>query len=542
MTLIAVSIAVHRPDDVSTALARAKAAVKFGAALVEWRVDELANESGVLLAAARLVRDSPAPCILTCRPHWEGGDYEGDEPTRIELMVQLMRTDHPPRYIDIELRAFERDPAVRRKLRDELSIQAARGRAPGLIVSSHDFQGRPADLLQRVERMTHDPMCAVIKVAWHARSLRDNFEAFELLATRRKPMIALCMGQFGLMSRVLAGKFGALVTFASDAVTEVTAPGQPTIDELIKLYRFGRVVPSTKVYGVIGWPVEHSLSPAVHNAGFEAVGHDGVYLPMPIPGGTSEYEHFKATVGSLVDATGLDFRGASVTIPHKENLLRFVRERGGRSDELTEQIGAANALVVGSAGGLECLNTDCPAAIQALCEGMRISEKQLAGKQVLVFGAGGAARAVVVGLLRARAHPVVFNRNEDRARALADELNGSIKVVDARTLSGTKFDIIINCTPVGMAGTPHENESPLPPDVQLDEHVTVMDTVYAPAQTRLIQDAAIRGARVIPGTEMFIRQAAMQFERWTGKPAPIDAFERELGRPTVQTGADPRLS
>ena len=120
----------------------------------------------------------------------------------------------------------------------------------------------------------------MIKIAWLARSLRDNLEAFELLRTRRKPMIALCMGRFGLMSRVLAPKFGGFLTFASLDGSSGTAPGQISISDMKKLYRWDALSPSTKVYGVVGSPIMHSMSPAIHNAGFEAVGFDGVYLPM----------------------------------------------------------------------------------------------------------------------------------------------------------------------------------------------------------------------------------------------------------------------
>jgi 3-dehydroquinate dehydratase/shikimate dehydrogenase len=222
----------------------------------------------------------------------------------------------------VELAAFERDAQFRGRLRHLLEQKAVSEQAIRLILSTHDFHGRPRDLLQKIEAMSNEPLCAVTKIAWHARSLRDNIEAFELLRARGKPMIALCMGQFGLMSRVLAGKFGGFLTFASDHATEVTAPGQPTIAELKQLFRFDQIKPTTKVYGVIGWPVEHSRSPQHHNAGFERIGFDGVYLPLPIP---SEYEHFKATVGALIDGDALNFRGASVTIPHKENLVRFVR-------------------------------------------------------------------------------------------------------------------------------------------------------------------------------------------------------------------------
>src|SRR5690606_4633001 len=196
--------------------------------------------------------------------------------------------------------------------------------------------------------------------AWRARSLRDNLEAFELLRHRSKPLVALCMGEFGLMSRVLASKFGAMLTFTCEDRLHATAPGQPTVEELTQLYRVRCVKPSTRVYGVIGWPVRQSRGPLVHNALFDRVQHDGVYVPMPIAPG---WEPFKATLDAMLEARWLGFRGASVTLPHKEHLLRFVRERGGVVEEEAARIGAANTLVVSSDGSLTCLNTDAPAAV-----------------------------------------------------------------------------------------------------------------------------------------------------------------------------------
>jgi 3-dehydroquinate dehydratase/shikimate dehydrogenase len=442
--------------------------------------------------------------------------------------------------MDVELAAYQRSANLRQKV--GLAVQherQVRDLSTSLILSSHDFRGRPADLLQRIEAMTNEPACAVVKVAWQARSLRDNLEAFDLLRERRKPMIALCMGQFGLMSRVLAGKFGGLLTFAGDRESTVTAPGQPTIDELVSLYRFKTIGPKTRVYGVIGWPVEHSMSPAIHNAGFAAAEFDGVYLPLPIP---PEYEHFKATVGAMIDHPHLDFRGASVTIPHKEHLLRFVRERGGRLDAPCERIGAANTLVIGSAGGMECLNTDGPAAIEALCGGMDIEPAALAGKRAAVLGAGGAARAVMAGLLDHGASVVVFARDHMKAQAMVDDLSSRLRDEQKRRVQLGKadelacgcFHIFINCTPIGMAGSEMADQSPLDVlgggvDVPLNDEVTVFDTIYAPARTPLIAEAESRGAIVVPGAEMFIRQAAMQFERWTNHQAPRDVFRRHDG-------------
>ena len=520
MSVVAVSIAVGEPQEAAAALRRAAAAVEEGARLLEWRLDRLAGSPDGIDAARALVEGSPAPVIATCRGVAEGGAFDGTETQRAELYEALILGDHPPRYADIELSAWQASTA----LRDRVTEAIQRGRREhdvhtSLILSVHDFEQRPRDLLQRVEAMTADPACAVIKVAWNARSVRDNLEALELLADRTKPTIALCMGRFGLMSRVLAPKGGGLLVYAADAAGAETAPGQPTVGELHDLYRFDRIGPGTGVYGVIGWPAEHSLGPAVHNAGFEAAGFDGVYLPLPVP---PEYEHFKATVNSLVADRRLGFRGASVTVPHKEHLLRYVAELGGTIDPAARRIGAANTLTVRHDGTIECANTDAPAVLSVL-EGF-LSPPE---RRVAVLGAGGAARAVVESLSRAGLAVTVFNRTQARAQALAAEFQ--VEAAGLDTLRGGDFSIIVNCTPVGMTGGPAPHESPLPDAVKVGDGDIVFDTVYTPRRTPLIERAQEQGATVVTGIDMFLRQAALQFEMWTGHPAPLDVFERAAG-------------
>lgn len=535
MTLIAIPIFVPSAAAIPHMLERAREAAAMGATLVEWRVDELAQHDNGTQNVLEIVRESPMPCIVTCRPAWEGGRFQGDDADRWRLFETLLRADDRPRMIDIELRTWLNSPHEQHVIPSLLDeTKSADEGGTSLILSTHNFEQRPADLIQKVEAMTHEPACDVIKVAWVARSLRDNLETFDLLRERQKPTIALCMGEFGQMSRILAPKFGGFLTFATDAPEGETAPGQPTIRELCERYRFHSMTRGTRTYGVIGWPVAHSRSPHIHNTGFADIDHDGVYLPLPIP---PEYEHFKATVGGLIDHPGLNFRGASVTIPHKENLLRFVSERGGRTDTLSQTIGAANTLIVGAAGGIECRNTDCPAAVDALCEAMKIDRSALGTKRIAVLGAGGVARAVVAGMSDTGAKVIVFNRTDKNAEALARDFH------QRATASGRQshvvvgkpgaeqcdcFDVIINCTSVGMTGGPEPDASPLPDGMTLDEHVTVFDTVYAPVRTPLIKEAEARGARAIIGLDMFIRQAALQFEAWTGTPAPPESFRRAL--------------
>jgi shikimate dehydrogenase len=276
------------------------------------------------------------------------------------------------------------------------------------------------------------------------------------------------------------------------------------------------------VFGVVGWPVAHSRGPEVHNAWFRERSQDAVYVPIPVAPG---WESFKASMSELVGFAPLDFRGASVTIPHKEHLVRLVREAGGTVDALAARIGAANTLCVAPGGALRCTNTDAPAAVDALVAGMGIERAALRGRRVAVVGAGGVARAVAAGLADEGATVVVFARDPSRARAMCDDLSrgaaaagcGAIegKVVAGRAgeLGCGCFHAFVNCTPVGMEGGPDPDGNPLE-DVALDGAVTVMDTVYAPRETPLLRESRSRGARCVDGWAMFMGQARRQSELW----------------------------
>ena len=515
MTKLCVPIMV---DSAEQALADAHAAQRAGADLVELRLDRFTEDRE---AAVGLVRQCPLPCIVTIRPGWEGGEYDGDDMHRIAL-IEHLGLQCAPAYFDVELATYDRSANLRQKVMLVVDHDSQpRPTDTGLILSSHDFVGRPPDLIRRIKAMTDFGSCRVVKLAWAARSLRDNLEAFEIIQQRHKPTIALCMGEFGLMSRVLAKKFGALLTFAAIDHQHGTAPGQPTIEELKTLYRWDQLNADTQLFGVIGDPVGHSMSPAIHNAGFNAVDYNGVYLPMRIP---PEYEHFKATVGSLLDYRALNFRGASVTIPHKHNLLRFVEELNGEIEPLAAQIGAANTLTVRDDGLLYAGNTDYAAALDSVCDAMGIERTQLKGKSVAVLGAGGAARAVVAGFTAYGSAVTVYNRTPDKADALADAFNAHATTLE--DINNAAFDILINCTPIGMH--PNEDATPLdftryPPPATGTPPV-VFDTIYNPVETRLLRQAKAAGCVIVSGVEMFVRQAAAQFELWTNQPAPTDRF------------------
>ncbi|MEM7577409.1 MAG: shikimate dehydrogenase, partial [Planctomycetota bacterium] len=299
----------------------------------------------------------------------------------------------------------------------------------------------------------------------------------------------------------------------------------PTLDDIQRLYRWDALTPDTKVYGVIGHPIGHSMSPAIHNAAFDALGqqgepYDGVYLPLPIP---DAYEALKATLLTWLDCDGLNFRGASVTIPHKANLLRFVAEQGGNVEPLAEQIGAANTLTVDDDGTLHASNTDYAAILDATCDTLGIDRAGLAGRKVAVLGAGGVARAIVAGFAAHGVDVTVLNRTLEKAEGLAASFGVRSAPLDEAPQQTA--DVWINGTSVGMH--PNIDACPLAtaPD-SWNSGTIVFDTVYNPLRTTLLALAEERGCRTITGVDMFVRQAAAQFEGWTRRDAPNETMRR----------------
>jgi 3-dehydroquinate dehydratase/shikimate dehydrogenase len=276
------------------------------------------------------------------------------------------------------------------------------------------------------------------------------------------------------------------------------------------------------------------MSPAIHNAAFDKTGFDGIYLPLLVD---PSYEAFKAFMESFLAAEGLDLSGLSVTIPHKENALRYLAEKGAQIDPLAQRIGAVNTIVIEREAGarvsptsvasrLSGTSTDYAAILDSITAKLNITREQLKDYRVAVIGAGGTGRTAVAALAHYGATVVVYNRTRERADALAAEFNGkSGKVVaaDMDKLCDSCCQIYVNTTSIGMK--PNVDQSPFgdhPPKLT-PEHV-VFDAVYNPARTKLIEQAEAAGARTINGVEMFVRQAAGQFEAWTKLPTPVDVM------------------
>jgi 3-dehydroquinate dehydratase/shikimate dehydrogenase len=494
-------------------------AAEAGADMVELRVDRhgarfKAGFINILIGTCAL------PCIVTCRPESEGGRSSLPDSTRLGSLRSAVAAKAA--YVDVELEVFRR----------------ARQDVPEgpLVLSFHDFKGRP-DLLYNLIAEMNDARVGVNKIVWLARTIRDNLEAFEILKTRQKPTIAFCMGEAGLISRVLCKKFGAFLTFASLSPKDATAPGQLSIHDMKRLYRWDAIGPATKVYGVVGSPIMHSMSPAIHNASFEAVGHDGVYLPMLVNPG---YESFKAFMESFLHFDGLDLSGLSITIPHKESALRYLKEKNAQVDPLAERIGAVNTIAItpspstlgegGGEGTLHGLNTDYSAILDTIITALGITREQLADYRIAVIGAGGTGRTAVAALAHCGATVVIYNRTFERAEALAREFNGQTgQVVAARLekLCDSCCQIYINTTSVGMH--PNLGASPLGDRLpKFTPDSLVFDTIYNPIETSLLRQARDAGAKAVGGIEMFLRQAAGQFQAWTAAPAPLGVMRRVL--------------
>jgi len=505
MTKLCAAIFVDQPDE---ALRQTALAAEHGADIVELRLDRCPGAE----AAREVVARSSLPCIATCRPKWEGGHCALPETQRLELLRAA--ADAGAAYVDIELEALRRGAPM------------PRGQA-GVIISAHDFAGRPARLHNILLDM-ENAGGSVHKVAWMARSVRDNIEAFEILRQRRRPTIALCMGEAGVISRVLARKFGAFLTYAATDESGGTAPGQISLSEIKRLYRWDAVRPDTRVFGVVACPVGHSMSPAIHNAAFDAAGFNGIYVPLLVEPG---YESFKAFMEDFLGFADLHLGGLSVTIPHKENALRYLEEKGAEIDPLARTIGAVNTIVIHRDGQnlrLRGLNTDYGAILDCLTSALGIDRAALEGLKVAVLGAGGTGRTAVAALAHYGADVIVYNRSEERARSLAAEFNGRSGRVRCASLAEVVTSgatVFINATSVGMY--PDAQRSPLG-DMCLpcSPGTVVFDVVYNPPVTLLLKQAQAAGAKTISGVEMFVRQAAAQFTAWTQLPAPTAVMRR----------------
>jgi 3-dehydroquinate dehydratase/shikimate dehydrogenase len=450
----------------TTAELRQKRDAVPDADLIELRLDTVSDPSvaGALAGRRR-------PVIVTCRPAWEGGEFEGSEEARKQILADALKLG--AEYVDIEWRARF----------DDLIAQAGGRR---IVLSTHDYLGVPIDLTARVHAM-RSTGAEVIKIAATLSSLSDCVPLLDLGAqsARQSGLVLIGMGPYGLATRVLAGRFGSAWTYAG-ALKEI---GQISAQMLLKDFHFRSITETTQIYGVAGGSVLHSVSPAMHNAAFRAARVDAVYLPLPAAD-ANDFARFGRALG---------ISGASVTIPLKVSLFDCVDE----VYSVARRIGAINTVRVENGrwiGG----NTDASGFLEPLQE-----KVSLTGLRAAVIGAGGAARAVTVALASSGALVRIHARNRQQAEETA--MLTSVEVGPWPPEPGT-WDLLINCTPVGMY--PNVEDTPLPADRLTGRYV--YDLVYNPSVTRLLRDATARGCQTIGGLEMLVAQAREQFQWWIG--------------------------
>lgn len=486
---IAVVVAERDPGAFWRALRR----LPRRARLLELRLDYLASVAAIVRVLERLARARwQLPWIATCRRQAEGGEFAGSPSAQLAVLALAARAGCG--WVDVDAATLEQWPA---RLHHALLPHLPR------IVSFHDFRHTPARLgrlLQRLTRLGAD----WVKIAVTARRQCDNLAVLGL-AGRHRRVIALAMGTAGIPGRVLGLRAGSALVYAAPDRGPATAPGQIGWSDLRNLYRAHRLDSRTRVYGVIGQPITHSLSPALHNAAFVAARLNAVYLPFEV----ASLVDFLACLGPL------GVSGFSVTHPHKQRILRYL----DGIDPLAEQIGAVNTVVVRGGEKLYGYNTDYVGILRSLERAIRLQ-----ASRVLVVGAGGAARAVAFALATAGAFVGVTARRSGAARELARAVGG--EAVPRASLRHRRFDAIIHCTPVGQ--TPEIEASPLTA-AELNCQVLV-DLVYNPRQTRLIRLGRRHGVRTVPGWQMLVEQGAAQYEIWTGLRAPLGVMRRAVLR------------
>jgi len=457
---------------------------------LEFRLDYLPRPGLALPKIRSFFEVYPhAVVIATCRRASNGGKFKGTVAAQLEVLSKAAAAGC--QLVDVELQTVSKiKPQQLQKLRSQAAV----------VLSFHDFHATKKldETLAKMEQYPAD----FYKVVSTATTLYDSVLMMKFLEKQsdRHSLVGLCMGEQGIISRVLGVRAGSAFTFAAVSPGEQTAPGQVTAQDLRSVYRIEQVDVATRVYGVAGDPVSHSLSPIIMNTAMRRENVNAVYLAL----------HAKTLKDLLACVRDIPIHGLSITMPYKEAILQHL----DNTDSHTSKIGACNTVVRAQDGKLYGFNTDTAGVVRPLEQRLTLE-----GARVLVLGAGGAARAAAFGLKERGCEVFILNRSVAPAQKLARQAKArTVKRPDLKKLA---FDVIINATPVGMANS---RESPLNENEINAKYV--FDMVYDPAETRFLKAARERGAQVIPGIEMFVHQAARQFEIWTGKPAPWDDMLR----------------
>lgn len=468
-----------------------------GVKLVELRVDYIGRAPSL----SRLLTNRPTPVIVTARRRDDGGRWMRSEEERQMLLRTAIVSG--VEYVDLEA---------------DIAGSIPRYGTTKRIVSYHNFVDTPDNLEDLHEAMAGED-ADIVKIATMANSFRDNVRMLNLVKNAKVPTIGICMGEIGMMTRILASRVGSPFTYATMTAEKKVAPGQLTYKQMNEMYHFDQINPQTELFGVVADPVAHSHSPLIHNRAMVEANLNARYLPFRVP--KDDLHHF------LDACPELGIHGISITIPHKENALTYCTQ----AESSATGIGAINTMVFDGDDRLG-YNTDYRAAMDCITEAYKSSqggEARLNGLRTLVLGSGGVSRAVAWGLKQRGADVTFSGRNAEKSSVLASEL--LCRSIPWEQRHEVKPQLLVNGTPVGMH--PNVDSSPFAKE-HLNNLMVVFDTVYNPENTLLVKQAREARARVITGVDMFVRQAAYQFKLFTGRDAsaaPMRATIKEATNP-----------
>jgi 3-dehydroquinate dehydratase/shikimate dehydrogenase len=483
-----VCIALGFPD-VESLISHARDEYASGERFLEFRLDYLPEpQRGVPALKRFLARHADCSILATCRRRQNQGRFVGSIEEQLHILDAAREAG--AHAVDLEIESAE---SCEDRLADLRS-------STYLLLSYHNFGGTPPRLDTVLRRMVRIPAHGY-KIVTTARKPSDTSRVLSLAKTFPKvPTVLLAMGETGFATRVLSPAFGGVYTYAAPNMATGTASGQVTAQKLRGLYRVGKFSRDARIYGVIADPVSQSISPAVHNRAFQAKRLDATYLPFLVhPGQLKDF---------FTMAKDLPLSGFSVTIPHKQKIIRYL----DWVDPVAKRIGAVNT-VWRKAGRWRGTNTDAPGVTTPLSKHVKLNKSS-----VLVVGNGGAARAAVFALADSGCKLSITGRNLDRVRALATA--GGAEPLSRDQAEAADFDAVVHATSLGMI--PHINQCFFRDRIPSK---LVFDMVYTPLETELLRRAKAQRAEIIPGVEMFIEQAARQFEIWTEQRPPRAVME-----------------
>ena len=476
-------------------IAEHKYLVEQGAKLVEMRLDYI----GRAVNLGRLLDERPGPVVITARRREDGGRWMRSEQERLMLLRSAIAAG--AEYVDIEA---------------DIAAQIPRYGNTKRVISYHDFTGTPGDLTELYEAMA-DEDADIVKIATMANNFEDNVRMLNMVKEAKVPTIGICMGEMGLITRILANRVGSPFTYATFSQEKRMAPGQLNWKDMMEMFNYDEINKDTELFGIIGDPVSSSYSPLIHNRAFREGDVNAIFLPFRVP--ADDLSTF------MNHCQELGVRACSILAPHKSRSINYCTQ----AESSATGIGAINTMVLHEEDRLG-YNTEYRAAMDCVEQTYDLrkgTERPMQGVNATVLGAGEIARAVAWGLKQRHAEVTLVSRNQESARVLASEVG--CRMAEWEDRHDQKTHLLVNCTPVGM----HPDMDSSPYDAgKLNQYMVVFDTVYNPETTLLIKNAKKAGCRIITGVDMFVRQAAYQYKLFTGKDAPAMLMRKTIKQAT----------